>query len=156
MAIRKPSIYYPTWVYQDFLYFDSPPEQLRYLQVKWDGAVYPRISQTFDYSNPPFSDSEQRGGNIVAQINYTVLDKLVTIDSWEVNWQDEWPLRLAINYLTNCLYTPRKEFLIRVQKTIIDEAFWQSEEFVPIDNTYNEFYLDPVIQDEPITYLVRG
>jgi len=139
MAIRRPSIYSPTWVYQDFLYLDSPPEQLRYILVKWDGEIYPRVSETFDYSNPPYSDSEQRGGSIVARLDYTLNDKLVTIDSWEVNWRDEWPLRLAINYLVNCLYNPGKDYVIRVIKTPEDIAFWQSEEFTPIINLYDDY-----------------
>ena len=154
MAIRRPSIYSPTWIYQDFLYLDNPPEQLRYVVVKWDGAVYTRTSQTFDYSNPPYSNSEQKGGSIVARIDYTVNGKLVTIDSWEVNWRDEWPLRLAINYLINCLYNPEKGYLTRVVKTLEDIAFWQSEKFTPTDNNYNYFYLDPVIQDNPPAYLI--
>jgi hypothetical protein len=139
MAIRRPSIYSPTWIYQDFLYLDNPPEQLRYVVVKWDGAVYTRTSQTFDYSNPPYSNSEQKGGSIVARIDYTVNGKLVTIDSWEVNWRDEWPLRLAINYLVNCLYDPNKDYVIRVIKTPEDIAFWQSEDFKPITNLYDDY-----------------
>ena len=80
MAIRRPSINSPTWLYQDFLYFEDGEEKLRYLQVKWDGEPYTRVSQTFDYSNPPYSGSEQRGGDIVAQIDYTVNQRLITID----------------------------------------------------------------------------
>jgi hypothetical protein len=154
MAVRRPSIYSPTWVFQDFLYADNPPEQLRYLQVKWDGAVFRRKSATFDYSNPPYPDIEQRGGSIVAQIDYTKTGNLITIDSWEVNWQDEWPLRLAINYLINCLYSVGAEYIIRVVKTNIDIAFWQSENFYPLEPEYNFFALDPEVQDNPPTYLV--
>ena len=122
--------------------------------VKWDGAVYSRVSQTFDYSNPPYSNSEQRGGNIVARVDYTVNGKLITIDSWEVNWRDEFPLRLAVNYLINCLYSHGKGYLIRVVKTPEDIAFWQSEDFGPTDNLYNYFELDPVVQEEPSSYLI--
>lgn len=157
MAIRRPSIYSPTWVFQDFLYLPAEMpggEELRYLLVKWDGAVYARQSQTYDYSNPPYSGPEQRGGNIVARVDYTVQDKLITIDSWDVDWRDEWPLRLAVNYIANCLYNPGRDFVVRVKKTIIDEAFWQSEDFSPTDNLYNYFSLDPVIQGEPPAYLI--
>jgi hypothetical protein len=154
MAIRRPSIYSPTWIFQDFLYLDGSPEQLRYLLVKWDGAVYSKVSQTFDYSNPPYSDAEQRGGNIVARIDYTLNDKLITIDSWEVNWRDEWPLRIAVNYLANCLYNPKKNYVVRVEKTIVDQAFWQSEFFTPTDNLYNYYELDPIVQNSPPSFLV--
>lgn len=154
MAIRRPSVYSPTWIYQDSLYLDNGPEQLRYVVVKWDGAVYKRKSQTFDYSNPPYISSEQKGGSIVARLDYTVYGKLITIDSWEVNWRDEWPLRLAINYLINCLYSPGRGYLIRVVKTPEDIAFWQSEDFGPTDNLYNYFELDPVVQGEPPSYLI--
>jgi len=154
MAIRRPSIYSPTWIYQDFLYLDAPPEQLRYILIKQDGAVYSRVSQTFDYSNPPYPDDEQRGGDIVCRLDYTINDKLITIDSWEVNWRDEWPLRLAINYLVNCLFHPGKDFVIRVEKEIENIAFWQSEKFAPTDNVYNYYELEPLIQREPPSYLI--
>lgn len=154
MAIRRPSIYSPTWIYQDFLYLDSPPEQLRYILVKRDGAVYSRVSQTFDYSNPPYPDDEQRGGDIVCRLDYTINDKLITVDSWQVNWRDELPLRLAVNYLVNCLYGPRGGFVVRVEKTIIDNGFWQSEAFAPYDNVYNDFELDPIVQNSPPSFLV--
>jgi hypothetical protein len=154
MAIRRPSIYSPTWVYQDFLDFEQADEQLRHIVVKWDGAVYKRVSQTFDYSNPPYSNDEQRGGDIVARIDYTISGKLITIDQWEVNWRDEWPLRLAINFLVNCLYPYSKEYVIRVEKTNIDIAFWQSEYFFPVDNLFNYFEFDPVVQNMPPSYLI--
>lgn len=129
-------------------------EELRYLEVKWDGAVYSRQSQTFDYSNPPYPNELQRGGNIVARVDYTVQERLITIDSWDVNWRDEWPLRLAINYLVNCLYRTGDGYVVRVQKTNIDIAFWQSENFFPTDNLFNYFSLDPVVQGEPPAYLI--
>jgi len=155
MAIRRPSIYSPTWVYQDFLYLDSPPEQLRYVLVKWDGAIYSKISQTFDYSNPPYSDSEQRGGSIVARLDYTVNDKLVTIDSWEVNWRDEFPLRLGVNYIRECLYPTVRGYVILVAGDEVYNqageaiqianrdpyAFWVSEQYFPVTNKPNDYLL---------------
>jgi hypothetical protein len=142
MALRRPSISSPEWLFQDFLYQDTPDGQERYVQVKWDGEVYERKSSTYDYSNPPFADSEQRGGHIVAQLDYD-LDpgsKLVTITSWEVNWRDEYPLRLGVNYLIECLYSAFDGYVIRVVNN--PHAFWVSEKFYPIDN-------------RPDSYLVR-
>lgn len=132
MAIRRPNIASPTWVYQDNLYLQDGNIQYRYVLVKWDGVVYERESQTFDYSNPPYTGNEQRGGSIVARIDYSVEGSLVTIESWEVNWRDEWPLRLAVNYIAQCLYSPKKGFVTRVTKEAY--AFWASEQFVPINN----------------------
>ena len=156
MAIRRPSIYSPTWIYQDFLYLDNPPEQLRYVLVKWDGDIYQRVSETFDYSNPPYPDSDQRGGSIVARLDYTINGKLITIDSWEVNWRDEWPLRLAINYLVNCLYNPGKDYVIRVIKTPEDIAFWQSEHFVPTTNQYDDYLVRFPVDSDTATISVPG
>ena len=138
MAIRKPSINAPEWLYQDFLYSTDGTEELRYIQVKYDGEVYERVSQSFDYSNPPYSNSEQRGGSIVAQLDYTIVGQTVTIDEWEAFWRDEWPLRLAVNYLRQCLYPTSKGFQIRVRK---DEAyaFWVSEQFFPLTNDPNDY-----------------
>jgi hypothetical protein len=135
MAIRRPSISSPEWLFQDFLYYDDPSGQMRYLQVKWDGEPYTRVSQTFDYSNPPYSNEEQRGGFIVAQIDYTLDGYLVTIDSWEVNWKDEWPLRLASNYLKNCMYLQENGYVIQVPKDAY--AFWVSEFYFPGSNDPN-------------------
>jgi len=133
MAIRRPGIANPEWICQDFLYIDNAPEQHRYVQVKWDGELYTRTSQTFDYSNPPFADFEQRGGHIVGQINYTIVGKLVTIDDWSVNWRDEMPLRVASNFITQCLYSLRKGYTFRVDKRAY--AFWVSERFTPLTNS---------------------
>lgn len=143
MAIRRPSIQSPAWLFQDFLYHEGPTEQLRQLQVKWDGRPFDRVSETFDYSNPPYSDPEQKGGPIVAQIDYTIEGFLVTIDQWQVNWRDEWPLRLAANYLINCLYPPVQGYIHEVSKEAY--PFWVSEFFYPISNDaqsnlYSQFY----------------
>jgi len=134
MAIRRPSINSPTWLFQDFLYFEGNEEKLRYLQVKWDGEPYPKVSTSFDYSNPPYTDSEQRGGSIVGQIDYTVNQSLVTIDNWSTNWQDEWPLRLAANYIVNCLYPYADNWIVRVKKDTPADSFWVSEYFYPKTN----------------------
>lgn len=131
MAIRRPSISSPEWLFQDFLYQSMPGEEDRYLQVKWDGEVYTRTSQSFDYSDPPFVGSEQRGGSIVAQIDYTVSVKMVTITGWEVNWRDEWPLRLGIIYLRQCLYSYADGYIIRV---VGDEVYNQAGEAIPAPN----------------------
>ena len=156
MAIRRPSINSPTWLFQDFLYQESEllggPE-LRYLQVKWDGEVYTRVSQSFDYSNPPYVGPEQRGGDIVAQVDYTIQGKIITINDWEVNWRDEWPLRLAVNYIIQCLYPAERGYVTRVAGGEVYNqagepiavagkdpiAFWVSEQFFPVTNLPNDY-----------------
>ena len=158
MAIRRPSIASPEWLFQDFLYQEAAGlggSELRYIQVKWDGEVYERVSQSFDYSDPPYVGPEQRGGSIVGQIDYEVSlsTKLVTIYSWNVNWRDEWPLRLLVNYLTQCLYPVERGFVIRVAAeevynqageamTVASRdpyAFWVSERFTPLTNLPNDY-----------------
>lgn len=153
MAIRRPSISSQDWLFQDYLYQDTPEGQERYVQVKWDGQVYERVSSSYDYSNPPYSNSEQRGGHVVAQIDYTLYGNLVTITNWSVDWRDEWPLRLAVNYVINCLYSPDRNYVHRV---VGDEvyrqdgssvslpsttpySFWVSEQFFPASNNPSEY-----------------
>ncbi len=108
------------------------------MQVKYDGLPYTAVSETFDYSNPPYSNAEQRGGDIVAQLDYSIIGQTVTVESWQVNWRDEWPLRLAVNYLRQCLYPRSKGFAVRVLK---DEAyaFWVSEQFFPVTNQPDDY-----------------
>jgi hypothetical protein len=137
MALRRPSISSPNWLFQDFLYFEDGAEQQRYIQVKYDGEPYTVISETFDYSNPPYSNAEQRGGDIVAQLDYSVIGQSVTIESWDVEWRDEWPLRLAVNYIRQCLYPASKGFVIRVNKDAY--AFWVSEQFFPVTNLPDDY-----------------
>ena len=137
MAIRKPGIGNPNWLFQDFLYFEDGAEQQRYIQVKYDGEPYTVISETFDYSNPPYSNAEQRGGDIVAQLDYSVIGKSVTIESWDTEWRDEWPLRLAVNYIRQCLYPTSKGYVIRVNKDAY--AFWVSEQFKPVTNLPDDY-----------------
>jgi hypothetical protein len=164
MAIRRPSVTEavgnivfpsPDWFFQDSLYQSMPGSVERYLQVKWDGEPYTRVSQTFDYSNPPYVGPEQRGGSVVGQIDYTVNNNLITINNWWVDWRDEWPLRLATNYLEQCLYPPSKGFIIRVQGQevysqdgtpipVADKgsyAFWVSERFTPLTNKPDDYLL---------------
>lgn len=137
MALRKPGIGNPNWLFQDFLYFEDGAEQQRYIQVKYDGEPYTVISETFDYSNPPYSNAEQRGGDIVAQLDYSVIGKSVTIESWDTEWRDEWPLRLAVNYIRQCLYPTSKGYVIRVNKDAY--AFWVSEQFKPVTNLPDDY-----------------
>jgi hypothetical protein len=156
MAIRRPSIASPEWLFQDFLY--QAPEllggpELRYVQVKWDGEPYTRVSQSFDYSDPPYVGSEQRGGDIVAQVDYTAQGKIITINDWSVNFRDEWPLRLAVNYLIQCLYPVERGFVLRVagdqvynqageaidQPNRNPNAFWVSEQFFPLTNRPDDY-----------------
>ena len=160
MAIRRPSIASPEWLFQDFLYQEAAGlggSELRYIQVKWDGEVYERVSQSFDYSDPPYVGPEQRGGSIVGQIDYEVnaSTKLVTIYSWDVNFRDEWPLRLGVNYLTQCLYPAVKGYTIRVagnqvynqagepieQPNNAPYAFWVSEQFNPLTNKPDDYLI---------------
>ena len=156
MAIRRPSISSPEWLFQDFLYQSVPGSEERYIQVKWDGETYNRVSQSYDYSDPPFAGSEQKGGSVVAQLDYTVTPGLITINNWSVNWRDEWPLRLAVNYLSQCLYPAVKGYMIRVQNhevynqagdpiPVADKspyAFWVSEQFMPVTNLPNDYLLN--------------
>jgi hypothetical protein len=137
MAVRRPSINSLNWLFQDFLYLDADGQQNRYIQVKWDGEPYYRTSETFDYSNPPYSNAEQRGGDIVAQLDYSIIGNTITIESWDVEWRDEWPLRLAVNYLKQCLYPTSKGFVIRVNKDAY--AFWVSEQFKPVTNLLDDY-----------------
>jgi hypothetical protein len=158
MAIRRPSISSPEWLFQDFLYQGTEllgASELRYIQIKWDGKPYEKVSQSFDYSDPPFSGSEQRGGSIVGQIDYevNVSTRLVTVYSWNVNWRDEWPLRLGVNYLTQCLYPSTKGYVVRVVGDQVYNqagetidianrgpyAFWVSEQFNPLTNFSDDY-----------------
>jgi hypothetical protein len=160
MAIRRPSISSPEWLFQDFLYQEATDlggSELRYLQVKWDGEPFERVSQSFDYSNPPYSDPEQRGGSIVGQIDYELnpTTKLVTIYSWNANWQDEWPLRLGVIHIRECLYRETQGYTIRVVgDQVYNQAgeaievankdpysFWASEQFNPLTNKPNDYLI---------------
>lgn len=135
MAIRRPTVYNQNeFVFQDFSYADDPPREYRYILVKYDGERYESVGQTFDYPSP-----DLRGGSVVARIDYTVEGKLITIDHWEVFWRDEWPLRLAVQFLTNCLYSGGQGYAVRVGKDA--ESFWVSEWFVPLGNTPGDYLI---------------
>jgi hypothetical protein len=156
MAIRRPSIASPEWLFQDFLYQAIPGAEDRYIQVKWSGEPYTRISQSFDYSNPPYVGSEQRGGDIAAQLDYTLTAGLVTVTGWFVNWKDEWPLRLAMNYLSQCLYPSSKGYLIRAMG---DEVYKQDGTSIPVPNKDPYAFLVSEqfmpASNEPYDYLLR-
>lgn len=128
MSIRRPSIYRQSeWVYQDFLSYQNGLEELRYAVVKYDGETFEQYKQTFDNSDPGLT-----GGPIVARVDYTLMGQAITIDSWEVNWRDEWPLRLLVGWLTHCIYRRSLGYTVAVDKDAY--AFWVSEEFVPVTN----------------------
>lgn len=135
MAIRRPSVYSGnTLVFQDFPFLTDGTQESRYLHAKYDGEAYETIGQTFDQSSPNLA-----GGSVVARVDYTVEGKLITIDHWEVFWRDEWPLRLSIQYLVNCLYSPREGYTVRVAKDCY--SFWASEWFVPVSNSPNDYLI---------------
>lgn len=135
MAIRRPTVYSRNqFIFQDFLYAEDEPIEYRYLLAKYDGEEYELVSQTFDYPSPDF-----KGGYIVARVDYSVVGKLITIDHWEVFWRDEWPLRLAVQFLLNCLYSTSQGYTVRVKKEAY--AFWTSEWFVPVSNDPDDYLI---------------
>ena len=176
MAIRRPSLSSPEWLFQDFLYQEATGlggSELRYLQIKWDGTPYTRVSQSYDYSDPPYVGPEQRGGSIVGQIDYdvNVSTRLVTIYAWSVNWRDEWPLRLGVNYLSQCLFPSTDGYTIRVAgnevytpaaQAVEDPnnfpyAFWVSERYNPLTNKPNDYLIraadpKPPAPPTPVVY----
>ena len=109
-------------------------EQLRYLLVKFDGESFNKVQETVDYGDT------LKGGSIVARLDYSVIEKLVTIEHWEVFWRDEWPLRLAAQFLTNCMYPSRNGYIIRVDSNTF--PFWVSEKFVPISSSPSEYLIE--------------
>jgi len=113
--------------FQDFPYIEGEGTSYRYVQVKYDGLPFTSLGETFDSSYP-----QMKGGHVIARIDYSVTGSLVVIDHWEVNWRDEWPLRLASQYLRNCLYTLSGGFSVKVNKDVY--PFWVSENFFPQTN----------------------
>jgi hypothetical protein len=93
----------------------------------------------------------------VAQLDYEVnaSTKLVTVYNWSVNFRDEWPLRLGVNYLTQCLYPAVKGYTVRVAGDEVYNqageaievansdpyAFWASEQFNPLTNRPDDYLL---------------
>ena len=135
MAIRKPGRHSGEWFFEDVLEYEvtepgsTTPTQFWSLKIKY-------------FEEPPTQQSETFN-NEVASIEYEVQGKLITIVDWNnYNWRDEWPIRLGVNYLCNCLYRPGHQFLFRTVKDPI--AFWQSERFLPIGG-----HLDPFLQRTP-------
>lgn len=128
MALRRPSVYRDReFVFQDFPFGQSDGVTYRFVQAKYDGHPFGSIGETFDSSYP-----ETVGGHVVARIDYSRIGDLVVIDHWEVNWRDEWPLRLAAQYLKNCLYSSSEGFSVKVNKEVY--PFWVSEGFLPQTN----------------------
>lgn len=133
--MRRPSVLSNNEiVFQDFLYHTSGTTELRYLLAKYDGEQYENVGETFDYVNPQHS-----GGSEISRIDYTLEGKLITIDNWEVYWRDEWPLRLSLQHLSNCLYSKSGGYLIRVGDEA--RAFWVSEAFTAISNAPGNYLL---------------
>lgn len=91
----------------------------------------------------------------MCQVDYTLSGKVVTITDWFVNWKDEWPLRLASNYLANCLYNQGRGYVLRVvgdevysqSGAVISvpnrnpNAFWVSEGYLPVTNQPDDYLL---------------
>jgi hypothetical protein len=135
MAIRRPSIYRQNlFVFHDFLYYEDGPEQGRYIVGKYDGEPYGLLGETFDFPSPSI-----KGGAVVSRIDYTLVGNLITVEHWEINWRDEWPLRLAAQTLANCIYPESKGFHIRVNKEAY--PFWVSENFFPVSNVSDDYLI---------------
>lgn len=136
MSIRRPSVFRNNdLIFQDSFYFeDENGEELRYVLAKFDGERFNKSSETFDYAPP-----DSKGGHVVARLDYTLFGKLITIDHWEINWKDEWPLRLAVQYLTYCLYPSSQDYIIRVNKD--SYSFWVSEHFIPLSNETDDYLI---------------
>jgi hypothetical protein len=139
MSIRCPSMYSSQWLFQDFLDEEIEGIQFRSLQVKYDGEPFYRVSETFDYSNPPYPDEKQRGGHIVAELFYELNGKLVTLQDWTHSWKDDWPIRIGLNYMVRCMYRKTQQYTIRVRKE--NYPFWVSEELFPYDNLNNSYLI---------------
>jgi hypothetical protein len=168
MAIRTPSRYTQRWYYEDvleyevtefasgFAVYDPDAYYPMYTYVEdfplvTEGFLTGFYSKQADTAVPtefrslkiklfdePPQNKTELFGNEVASIEYEVQDKLITIVAWQHIWRDEWPIRLGLNYLTNCLFRPGRGFVFRVIKDPI--AFWQSERFLPIGG-HNDPYL---------------
>jgi len=135
MAIRRPSVYRQSdWVFQDFPFYEEATEEMRYAVAKFDGEVAELYKETFDYSSPALS-----GGPIVARIDYTLVGQAVTINSWELNWRDEWPLRLLVQWLIHCVYRQSLGYTVAVDKEAY--AFWVSEMFTPLTNSPSDILI---------------
>ena len=134
MALRQPSVYRENlFVFQDLLYYEGEDgEELRYILAKYDGEPYEKVAQTFDYPSPTL-----KGGSIISRLDYTITGKLIVVDHWEVNWRDEWPLRLSVQFLVNCLYPSKEGYVVSVNKESL--PLWVSENFFPLTNDPNDY-----------------
>lgn len=134
MAIRRPSVYrHNEVIFQDFLEYDAGSNgELRYVLAKWDGEPFEKVDQTFDYLGATL-----KGGPIVSRLDYTRQGTLITVDHWEINWRDEWPLRLSVKCLAYCLYPASSGYTIRVKGE--PREFWISEKFEPLTNSPDDF-----------------
>ena len=169
MAIRKPSRYTQQWYYEDVLEYEVTEFPSGFAVYDPDAYYpmytyvedFPLVSEGFlagfyskgaddavptqfrslkiKYFNEPPETKRDLFNNEVASIEYEVQDKLITIVGWQHTWRDEWPIRLGLNYLTNCLYRPGRGFVFRVIKDPI--AFWQSERFLPIGGHYDPYVI---------------
>lgn len=135
MATRRPSVYGNNpWVFQDFPYHEDGTEVLRYVVAKVGTEPFVRYLETFDFTTPTYS-----AGDVVARIDYTVTGKLITIDHWQNQWRDEFPLRALSQYLTNCLYSSSLGYRFRVDKSAL--PFWVSERFEPTGNLPGDYLI---------------
>lgn len=135
MSTRRPSYRVRNlFVFQDLLYSDEEDSSLRFLLVKFDGEPYEKTGETSDSSPPDIAS-----GSIVARIDYSLEGSLVTVLQWESVWRDDWPLRLASQHLSRCLYQESKGYVLRVE----DEAhsFWVSEGFSPVTNNPSNYLI---------------
>ena len=167
MAIRKPSRYTQQWYYEDVLEYEVTEFPSGFAVYDPDAYYpmytyvedFPLVSEGFlagfyskgaddavptqfrslkiKYFNEPPETKRDLFNNEVASIEYEVQDTLITIVGWQHTWRDEWPIRLGLNYLTNCLYRPGRGFVFRVIKDPI--AFWQSERFLPLGGHYDPY-----------------
>jgi hypothetical protein len=128
LAFRRPSVYRSNdFVFQDFLHSEANGFSFRYILAKYDGYTFTSLGETSDYSAPNLE-----AGHVISRLDYTLSEKLVVIDHWEVYWRDDWPLRLIAQYMRNCLYPSRQGYSVRVNKDAY--PFWVSENFLPQTN----------------------
>jgi hypothetical protein len=138
-AVYDPDAYYPAYTYViDFPLVTQGILEGFYSKVSDTGVPTLFKSLKIKYTEEPIQNKSELFNNEVAAIHYEVQDKIITIVAWDnYNWRDEWPIRLGLNYLTNCLYRPGYGYIFRVVKDPI--AFWQSERFLPLGGHYDPY-----------------
>jgi hypothetical protein len=138
-AVYDPDAYIPAYTYvHDFPLVTQGI--LAGFYTKGADTAVPTLfkSLKIKYFDEPPERKSELFNNEVASIEYEVQDKIITIVAWNnYGWQDEWPIRLGLNYLTNCLYRPGYGYIFRVVKDPI--AFWQSERFLPLGGHYDPY-----------------